>query len=65
VKSLVKDAQAADCEGVNIVSNGINFSVVRDVIGNQVALTILLASQSLSIANRRPQIVLSRLRQAI
>ncbi|MFD2262698.1 flagellin [Lacibacterium aquatile] len=42
--SLVNYAQAADYNGVNMVSNGTNFSVIRDAIGNQLALTAVATS---------------------
>ncbi|MFD2262699.1 flagellin, partial [Lacibacterium aquatile] len=42
--SLLNYAQAADYNGVNMVSNGTNFSVIRDAIGNQLALTAVATS---------------------
>jgi len=53
--SLVNYAQAADYNGVNMVSNGTNFSVIRDAIGNQLALTavatsVVAAFSALSVA---------------
>ncbi len=42
--SLVNYAQAADYNGVNMVSNGTNFSVIRDALGNQLALTAVATS---------------------
>jgi len=42
--SLVNYAQAADYNGVNMVSNGTNYSVIRDALGNQLALTAVATS---------------------
>jgi flagellin len=44
IASLVAFTQAADYNGVNIVSNGTNFSVIRDSLGNQLALTAVATS---------------------
>jgi flagellin len=44
IASLTAFAQAADYNGVNIVSNGTNFSVIRDSLGNQLALTAVATS---------------------
>jgi len=55
MQSLVNYAQAADYNGVNMVSNGTNFSVIRDAVGNQLALTavatsVVAAFSALSVA---------------
>jgi flagellin len=55
ISSLVNFATAADYNGVNLVSNGTNFSVIRDALGNQIAITavatqIVAAFSALSIA---------------
>ncbi|MFD2262701.1 flagellin [Lacibacterium aquatile] len=55
MQSLVNFAHAADYNGTNLVSNGTNYSIIRDALGNQLAITavatqVVAAFSALSIA---------------